>query len=227
MTYLVCAFILGCLIPFITRRLGKILPATTGLILFNLPHFPRFPKVHNPLQHAEFRKKWLQLLGYSLFLGCVTTILFILAKTYLPASIFLYVASFIWIILCAADADIRYLILPDCLTIPLLLLGFLFASQTGVITPIQSVYGSLFAYLITLLAVFVLGFRKQTLFGAGDSKMAIALGSWLGVQGLNYTIFVSFFLFIIYSFLIKKRAGAYGPALGIAALLCFFILYSK
>ena len=146
---------------------------------------------------------------------------------YLPATIHIYAIVFIWIVLCGADVDMRYLILPDCLTLPLLLLGFLAAVQTSMISPLQSLYGCFFAYLITTLSVLVLSFMKQNLFGAGDSKMAIALGAWLGVQGLNYTIFLSFFLFVIYAFFIKKRTGAYGPALGLASLFSFFLLYAK
>jgi prepilin signal peptidase PulO-like enzyme (type II secretory pathway) len=108
-----------------------------------------------------------------------------------------------------------------------MLTGFLFAVQTNALAPLQSVLGAFFAYFITIISVFLLSFRKRTLFGAGDTKMAMALGTWLGVQGLNYTILISFFLFVLYAFFNKKRAGAYGPALGLAGLFSFFILYLK
>ena len=227
MLYLVLTFVSGFFIPFIARRLGKILPATMGIILFELVHRPRFAKTHNPLQYARFRKKWQTLFIYSIVVGCINMILSILAHYYLPTNIHLFAYAFIWLVLCAAETDYRYMILPDCLTLPLLLIGFLFAVQTSLISPLQSIMGCFFAYLITTLSVFLLNFKKQTIFGAGDSKMAIAFGAWLGMNGLNYAIFISFFLFVIYSFFIKRRTGAYGPALGLAGLFCFFILYAK
>lgn len=227
MLYLIYTFLAGFCIPFISRRLGKILPATTGVILFQLLHFPRFPHAHNPLQHALFCHKWKQLLIAAMFLGLCNAALCFCAHQYLPSNLFPYSVFFIWVMLCAADVDMRYLLLPDCLTLPLLMVGFLFALQTDALTPIQSLYGSFFAYTITALSVFVVSFMGSNLFGAGDSKMAIALGAWLGIQGLNYAIFLSFFVFVIYAFFAHRRSGAYGPALGLASLFSFFILYIK
>ncbi len=222
----ILSFIMGFLIPFIARRFGKVLPATTGTILFQLPHLPRFPKVHNPLQHAQFNTQWKRLLVHATIMGALMSGLCAITY-YLPSHLQLYALFFAWIILCAAETDKRYYILPDCLTIPLMLVGFLFATQTNAISPSQSVYGAFFAYFITVFSVFLLSFNKHPIFGAGDSKMAIALGTWLGVQGLNYTILLSFFLFVLYSFLTQKKSGAYGPALGLAGLFVFFILYLK
>lgn len=227
MLYLVYGFALGFIIPFVSRRLGKILPATFGSIFFHLPHRPRFPRVHNPLQHNTFRKKWQTLLLYSIFVGITTSFLFFIAHTYLPGYIFPYAAAFISFIVASADVDSRYCILPDCLTIPLLLLGFLFSVQTKLLSPLQSVNGALFALIVVTSAVFALSFFKKTLFGGGDSKMLIALGAWLGIQGINYTIFTSFFLFVLYGFFMKNKSGPYGPALGLAGLFTFFVLYIK
>lgn len=227
MSYFILTFIAGFFIPFIARRFGKVLPATTGVILFQLPHRPRFPRVHNPLQHATFNAKWRKLLFHALIMSIIMMGLSVVVFYYLPAHLHYYATFFIWMVLCAAETDNRYCILPDCLTIPLLLTGFLFSIQTNALSPTQSIWGSLFAYFITIISVFILSFRKHTLFGAGDSKMAIALGAWLGIQGLNYAILISFFLFVLYAFLNKKRAGAYGPALGLAGLFSFFILYIK
>ena len=207
MFYLILAFIAGFAIPFIARRLGKILPATTGAILFQLPHRPRFPKIHNPLRHRLFNEKWKKLLIHAVEMGFLMAVLCFIGTYYLPDNFHIYSILFIWILLCAAETDNRYFILPDCLTIPLLMTGFLFALQTNALSPFQSIAGSFFAYIITILSVFLLSFKQQTLFGGGDSKMAIALGAWLGVHGLNYTILISFLLFVLHAFLIKKRVG--------------------
>ncbi len=225
--YILIGFIAGFLMPFMARRLGKILPATTGVILYHLPHIPHLPHIHNPLRTQLFYKKWRQLLLSALFSALMTSGLFVLAHSWLPSSTFVYAALFIWIVLFAACVDIRFFILPDCLTIPLLLCGFLFATQIHLISPSQCIYGALFSYVVTTLATFTTSRMQHNLFGGGDSKMLIALGAWLGIEGISYTFFISFFLFVIYSLLTKSRSGAYGPALSLAALLCFFILYAK
>ena len=227
MHYLFVGFGLGFLIPFIARRFGKILPDTMGAILFHMFHRPHFPKIHNPLQTQLLHKYWKKLLLHALIYAFLTTGLFYLAHVYLPAKAFIFACFFIWIILCAADTDMRYFLLPDCLTIPLLLIGILYACQTNMLSPSQSIQGALFSLLITTLSVFVFEFKQQTVFGAGDSKMAIALGAWLGIQGLAYCVLASFFLFVLYSLTTQKRDGAYGPALGLAALFVFFLLYAK
>ncbi|MBQ4472173.1 MAG: prepilin peptidase [Alphaproteobacteria bacterium] len=226
-TCLLYGFGLGFVVPFVARRLGKILPATTGTILYNLCHFVRMPNPHNPLQSALLRRKWQKLFLNATLWGVICASLFFLAHTLLPSQLFIYAEVFVWLMLCAIETDRRHLLLPDCLTIPLLLFGFLFATQTQTITPLQSIVGALFGYIVTTLSVFVVNFSKHNLFGGGDTKLAIALGAWLGMQGLNYSIFLSFFLFFLDSCLRKKRMGPYGPAIGVAALICFFILYAK
>ncbi len=227
MFFILSGFVFGFFIPFIARRLGKILPATMGAILYNLCHKPCFPNPHNPLQRRILKRKWQLLFFNASLFSVITGVLFALASHYLPQNILPFAGGFIWMSLCAAETDRRHMILPDCLTLPLLLLGFLFATQTHLISPFQSVSGALFAYGITTIAVLVLSFKKHTIFGAGDSKMAVALGAWLGIQGVNYAVFSSFFLFILYAFGTEKRSGAYGPALVLAGLFSFFILYIK
>ena len=227
MLNLTIAFITGFIIPFIARRLGKILPSTTGAILFHLPHKPRIPKTHNPLRYKLFLTRWKKLCLNALIFGVLNTFLCWYVYSYFPKEMLSYAYIFIWLVLCSANVDTRFFILPDCLTIPLMLVGFIFATRTNIISPAQSIDGACFAYLITAFSVFCLSFTHNNLFGAGDSKMAIALGVWLGIQGLNYAIFSSFFLFVLYAFITKKRSGAYGPALGLAGLFSFFILYTK
>lgn len=225
--YLLVGFIVGFFIPFIARRLGKILPATTGVLIYHLIHLPRIAHAHNPLQTKLLKKRWALLFANALFMSIITAALFALAHYLLPENAFVYATLFIWLILCAASVDARFFVLPDCLTIPLLLGGFLFSVMTPLITPQQCAYGALFAYTITILAVFVSAQMRYNIFGGGDSKMIIALGSWLGIEGINYTLLLSFFLFLIHSFWKKDKTGAYGPALSLAGLLCFFILYAK
>lgn len=227
MLHILCIFFAGFLIPFISRRLGKLLPATTGIILFYLPHLPSFPHVHNPLQTADLKRKWILLCLNGMGYGCLMLVLLYCIQTLLAPQFLIYAVLFSWIILLSIETDRRFMLLPDCLTIPLLLTGFLFSIQVQAITPFQSVTGAFFAYAITLFATYFMSFFRQTIFGGGDTKMLIALGAWIGIQALNYTIFLSFFLFSIACFFNQKRMGPYGPALGLAGLFSFFVLYAK
>ena len=123
--------------------------------------------------------------------------------------------------------DTKYFLLPDFFTIPLLLLGFYVSLSSEVLFPINSVSGAFFGYLIAVIAVLLTGFTQQSELGSGDVKMMTALGAWLGVSGLNYTLLLSFFFFSIPIFFYEQRRGAYGPALGMAGLITFFIIYAK
>ena len=129
MSRIVLGFVLGFLIPFIARRLGKILPATTGIILYRLLHVPHFAHANDPLRYKLLQQKWKCLFLNAFIFAVLNASLFFLAHLYLPAQIRLYADIFIWIILLAANVDMRFYLLPDCLTIPLLLSGFLFFFQ--------------------------------------------------------------------------------------------------
>ena len=118
-----------------------------------------------------------------------------------------------------AAIDARYHLLPDVLTIPLLLFGFaaaVFGEHIGVIT---SINGALFGYFVPMLAGVLMHKRHPRGIGGGDYKMLAALGAWLGVDGINLTIAFSFVIFALVSLVKRQRMGPYGPALTIGASL--------
>ena len=219
--------ILGFVLPFIASRFGKILPATPGAVIVNLCHVPRFPKVHNPIQEERLKKKW----GYLMLIACgwavLMALLFHVICVAMPHSIQMFACIFTWIVLIAITIDAEIQLLPDFFTIPLALFGFLFAKQTGAIDISYSLAGAFFGYLISIVSVVVTGASQKAEFGAGDAKLLMALGAWLGIIGLNYSIILSFFLFVLLSVARGKKVGAYGPALGLAALFAFFAIYTK
>ena len=57
--------------------------------------------------------------------------------------------------------------------------------------------------------------------------MVTALGAWLGYMGLNLTLVLSFAFFSLWAIWRHKRTGAFGPALGLAAILILFFQYIK
>ena len=167
--------------------------------------------------------------GYFLFFGGIlTTLLFVFCFYFLPSSYVIWGYVFCWILCVSMVIDAEYWLLPDFFTIPLLLIGLCFSNlhpQVGIQT---ALIGSIFGYLLSVFSVFFMGiFSKNPQLGGGDVKMITALGAWLGILGLNYTLILSFLLFVILNFFHFQRKGAYGPALGIAAIIAFFIMYVK
>ena len=225
--FLIYSFLAGFIIPFIAVRFGKILPATTGEILVQLWHRPHLPKIHNPLLTVRLKHKWIKLFCAACIYGFVYSLFSYCAPNIFPQLMVPYALTFAWFVLTLIATDFCCMLLPDCLTIPLLILAFLFSVQTNMIPPIHSLYGIIFAYVLITISTFILSFYKKDFFGGGDSKMMLAIGAWLGIQGLNYTLLLSFVLFAIYALIKRQKAGPYGPALGIAALISFLIIYGN
>ncbi len=225
--FLIYSFIAGFFIPLIAVRLGKILPAPTGTILMQIWHLPRFPKIHNPILTAQLKRKWGKLFCATFGYGLAYSLLVYYSANFLPTIMFPYVCAFMWLVLTLIATDFCCMLLPDCFTIPLLILAFLFSVETKIIPPLHCLYGAIFSYILITLSTFVLSFFRRDFFGGGDSKMIIAIGAWLGIQGLNYTLLLSFLLFVIYALLKRQKTGPYGPALGCAAIITFLIIYNN
>jgi len=227
MNILILGFVLGFILPFMASRFGKILPASPGAIVVRLCHCPRFPKVHNPTQVSRLRRKWLELCMAGLGWGVGMALSYYAVVFCMPEPVHFFAFLFIWIISISIVIDAKIQLLPDFFTLPLTLFGFLFADQTGAIDMSYSLAGAFFGYLISIVSVIATGGSKKAEFGAGDVKLLIALGTWLGVIGLNYAVLLSFFLFVLLSAIRGNKVGAYGPAVGIGALFAFFAIYTK
>ena len=220
-------FLSGLLIPFMAGRFGKLIPMDPGLLLLRIVHKPRFPKTKNKKRCQLLQKKWHKLWRISLSYGVGLAILFMLCGTFLPRHFILWGCLFCWILAISTAIDAQYWLLPDFFTIPLLLLGMIFTSQPAIGIDIGLV-GACGGYLLSVFSVFVMGlFSKNPQFGCGDVKMLTAIGAWLGILGLSYTLVLSFLLFIAFNALPIQKKGAYGPALNVAALFFFFVIYAK
>lgn len=225
---LIFGLLTGGIIPFLAGRFGKLIPADPGLLLLKLPHLPRFPKANDPMRFYLLKKKWQQLCLISCAWGIIMGSLFVGCHEFLSPSYWIWGCVFCWVQGISMAIDAQYWLLPDFFTIPLILLGFLFCYQHPEIGVQSALIGSMGGYLICTLSVFLMGlFSKKTMFGGGDLKMITALGAWLGILGLNYTLIASFLLFIVLNTLPFQRKGAYGPALGLASIIVFFIMYAK
>lgn len=128
---------------------------------------------------------WLPILccGVSLLVNAI------LPARLLPASLLLS-----GILLALIIIDLRYLLLPDVLTLALLWLGLL-GNVAGVISsPLltEAVLGAAAGF--TVLALLSYGYRmlcgKEGL-GLGDAKLLAALGAWLGVFWLPILVLMA------------------------------------
>jgi len=226
--YLFSGFIFGGIIPFAARRFGKLIPMDPGLILLNLLHRPHFPKIKDVKRQKLHKNLWRRLWIASFLWGIFMAKLFFLCDYLLPTSYLIWGGVFCWILGISMAIDAKYWLLPDFFTIPLILLGYLFCYQNFQIGVQSALIGSMGGYLICVFSVFLMGlFSKKTMFGGGDLKMITALGAWLGLLGLNYTLVISFLFFIVCNILPLQKKGAYGPALGLAAIAVFFLMYAK
>lgn len=224
---IIIGFLCGGLIPVTASRFGKVLPADPGLILANLWHRPRCPKIKTGNRYLLWRYKWRKMAVYSLGWALIMAGLFSCAYAFIGEDVLVWSCSFLFVIGLLMAIDQQYFLLPDFFTIPLLFMGFGFAVLTDMISPMDSFVGAVFGYILCTASVFVMNLFRKAEFGAGDVKMVTALGAWLGYMPLNITLLLSFIFFAIWSVWQGKRTGAFGPALGLATIIVLFVTYSK
>ena len=234
MTYITLIFIMflgflgGMIIPVTASRFGKVLPADPGGILATLWHKPQIPKNRSNVHYCLWQYKWKKMLYFSFAWGIVMAGLFACSAVYLGPNHIVWIGAFLMTIGLLMAVDHQYFLLPDFFTIPLLFCGFGFSLATGFLTPWDSFIGATFGYVLCTVSVWIMHLRlKRAEFGAGDVKMVTALGAWFGYMGLNVTLLLSFVFFAMWAGLTRRKTGAFGPALGLAAIIVLFYLYAK
>lgn len=129
--------------------------------------------------------------------------------------------------------DLQHQIIPDIISLPGIVVGFLFSffnlqiswldSLLGIVLGGGVLYGIAMAYYL---------WRKQDGMGGGDIKLLAMLGAFLGWQSLPFIIFASSLSGSLVGIitLIVKRKGSntripFGPFLSLAALI--YLFFSK
>ena len=124
------------------------------------------------------------------------------------------------------EIDLKMLLLPDILTIPLLIGGFVFAAFFGVnVSAEESAAAAMAGYVLPVVATLLMLWRSVDAFGGGDIKLLSAIGAWLGLEGVIYTILLSCLVFGLYSAVRRQRAGAFGPSLSVSAVIILLWLF--
>ena len=144
-----------------------------------------------------------------------------------------------WILISAVGIDLDHMLLPDQLTLPLLWIGLLSATQSWFVSLEDAVWGAVIGYLILWIIywAFKLLTGKEGM-GYGDFKLLSALGAFVGWQHLLVIILLSSVVAIVFALIaqaiptnkqkdatVPDGAFPFGPFLGIAGWLT--ILYGE
>lgn len=217
------AFIAFFPVPFFARRYGKFLPADAGTALVRSFHIPRLAKSRSTERMKRRRRLWLKLFAAGLFWGIVgVSGLLLLIFSQFPLTLIVL----LWLCALMACVDEKLHILPDVLTVPLLISGFYFSAlDLGIVEPLESATGALAGYLLpTVTAAVMTPFFPRSL-GGGDFKLLTALGAWLGFPGLIAVILSSVIYFILIALIRRKKEGPYGTSLFLGVLTVLILLH--
>jgi leader peptidase (prepilin peptidase) / N-methyltransferase len=94
-----------------------------------------------------------------------------------------------WWLLALAWIDLRQWVLPDALTLPLIVAGLSAAALFNPETLLDRALGAVFGYLtLRGLAAIYRFLRRRDGLGGGDAKLLSAVGSWVGLATLPQVI---------------------------------------
>ena len=235
MSLVIYGFIFGCFIPYLARKIGKLCVFTMGYILLKLfipTHYMPWQKLKdNPKYMELFMRYIMRGLGWGIFTAAMS---YIFCTFFNPAHQYFYIA-FLWILLLLVEIDKRFMLLPDVLTVPLLVLGFLYAATGGswlisenltVLSLAQnSAIGAILGYLMPVIASMAIVWKYPDAFGGGDIKLLCAIGAWVGAENIPYILLGSCIFFLFSCLINRNKIGPFGPSIIYATLLfCVFIL---
>ncbi len=163
----------------------------------------------------------------ELLIGVMSLALFIRYGLSIHYILFLL---FVSALIAISFIDFRHKIIPDVLSLPGIVAGFLISFLPGTITWLDSLIGILSGGG----ALFLVGFVYKILtgregMGGGDVKLLAMIGAWMGWISLPFIVLISSltgavigFAFIILSGKGLRFRIPFGPFLSLGALLYFF-----
>ena len=218
--YILGGFAFGLLIPYMARRFAKFMPATPAYALWQLIR---------PVKSVQGSKKRnLQKTYYwrSLMSGLLTSGLTYIFVVHFETANQGWCVFYLWTILLLAEIDWRTFLLPDILTIPLLIGGFAFSTLgAGWVIGAESALGATTGYVLPVVASVLMLRKSKDAFGGGDIKFLAAIGAWIGLLPLVYVIAAASILMFGYMLVCRKKLAAFGPALSIAAIIVALLFF--
>lgn len=242
-------------ILILSALFGAIVGSFLNVVILRLPESTQsivFPASHCPQCSSPLR--WFEnipILSYIVLLGrcghCNHTIsiqypLVELLMSLITAALFyrfqLSLATAGYFVFSAAllviiFIDIRLQIIPDVISLPGIVLGFLFCLVSDTVTWKSSLIGLLAGGgVLYAVALFYATLRKIDGMGGGDIKLLAMIGAWLGWQALPFVILMSSTTGSIIGLIAmrrQKKGGQtripFGPFLSLAALV--YVFYSE
>ena len=128
--------------------------------------------------------------------------------------------------------DLKHYIIPNILTFPLMIIGFIKSFDPNINTSIfpnyiNSLIGGIFGYLIIWLMIyFYKKIKNKEGMGLGDAKLLAVIGFWFGWISIPFVIFISSIvalLFVMPSLINKSKKMSsqipFGPFIIIGCIL--------
>ena len=229
MIYILSGFIFGALIPYMARRFSKFMPATMAYALYRLVAPVKTVSKQKRQSNGRYQTLMHKYIMRSVGWGVICSALSIAFHLCLPSDLLI---ALLWILLLLYEIDERMFLLPDLLTVPLLIIGFLFASTLAPDTSLspfspafQSALGALAGYMLPVIASLVIIKKHPDAFGGGDIKLLSAVGAWIGFEYVPILLLATCILFGLFCLAKRQRAGAFGPSIVIATIGLVFFIY--
>jgi len=228
MTYVLSGFIFGLFIPYMARRFAKFMPATMASALYWLIKPSKKVSKQKRLKNNKYKLLMHKYMRGSFIWGLVCATLTFAAHLCLASIFFI---PLLWILLLLYEIDERMFLLPDILTVPLLITGFWYASTLPAESyefyapALGSALGAVAGYALPVVASLFMVKKHPDAFGGGDIKLLSAVGAWVSFENVPILLLFSSVIFALFCLLKRERSGAFGPAIVIATLvLAFFII---
>ncbi len=144
---------------------------------------------------------------------------------------FLHATAFSFLLIACSIIDYKHFLIPDVITIPMILT----APIVAYFHPNLSIYDSLFGILVGGGSLWLVNFLYKMVkghdgMGFGDVKLLSAIGGWLGVQAIIPTLITASVVGTVIGicFILIKRGNMkleipFGPFLSLGALMHFFV----
>lgn len=231
MLYIIIGFAFGFTIPYLARRFSKFMPATFAYALYRIFHINKSVSYSKRKNNHKYQLLCHRYFMRSLGWGIITSAVIFLTSQVFPAQETPWISFLIIVLFMLMEIDKRMFLLPDILTVPLLIVGFMYATFAGnclgydiASSTANSALGALGGYIIPVIASLFIIKKHPEAFGGGDIKLLSAVGAWLGFSNIPYIILLSCFIFAISCFINKKRQDAYGPSIVISTLIILFLI---
>lgn len=235
--YIVVYFATGFFIPILSRFLMKFYPCSmhsyVGDILKHYFNNKKHKLKHNNQHYNLLKRRYFynKILWGILYVFLFTTLSFLVKNNISKDYPLLLLFIFLFLLGFSSNIDARYRIIPDIITLPMLIIAILISVYTqehNIITPlnisiINSIYSVLFIYILCFTFALMFYFKYPYSFGGGDVKLLIAIAGFTGMENLSIILILTFIFATIFYLLKKEKYLALAPLIFPAFLVWIFI----